>query len=183
LPYSDYPRNIARYGPTLIQIRCKLICFRPVQSFDLLGWGSSPHSARKNCTLGGGPVLTVLFVARAHQPTLWVDLRVDGLHQPTLNTQYATSSASSSTTSTSSTSSIASIASTTSTIVAAVNSDNPCLSRGTADRSVESRHFRTPAGCAQVCARACDSSCSPHISELLGDSCCKQSGSSDLNTF
>jgi hypothetical protein len=39
--------------------------------------------------LGGGPVLTVLFVARAHQPILWVDLRVDGLHQLTLNIQSA----------------------------------------------------------------------------------------------
>jgi hypothetical protein len=29
----------------------------------------------------------VVFVARAHQPTLWVDLRFDGLHQPTLSTQ------------------------------------------------------------------------------------------------
>jgi hypothetical protein len=75
----------------VIKFRCNLTCFRPVRSFDLLGGGSSPHSAINNYTLGGGPALTVLFATRAHQPTLWVDLRVDGLHQPTLNTQSANS--------------------------------------------------------------------------------------------
>jgi hypothetical protein len=89
LPYSESPRRTLRSGPILIKIRCDLVCSRPVESFDLLGWASSPHSAFKNCTLGGGPVPAVLFVARAHQPTLRVDLRVDGLHQPTLNIQSA----------------------------------------------------------------------------------------------
>jgi hypothetical protein len=69
LPYSESPRKTARSGPSLINIRCNLTCFRPVQSFDLLGWGgSSPHSALKNYTSGVGPVLTVLFIARAHLP-------------------------------------------------------------------------------------------------------------------
>jgi hypothetical protein len=64
----------------------------PTSSKFRLTWvGSSVYSAFKNCTLGGGPVLTALFVARAHQPTLWVDLRGDGLHQPTLNIQSDTS--------------------------------------------------------------------------------------------
>jgi hypothetical protein len=65
LPYSEYPRQTVRCGPSLIKLRCNLTCFRPVQSFD--GLGSSPHSAVKHYTLGGGPVLTVLFLARAHQ--------------------------------------------------------------------------------------------------------------------
>jgi hypothetical protein len=38
----------------------------------LCGWGSSPHSALANHSLCGGPVLTVLFVARTSQPTLWL---------------------------------------------------------------------------------------------------------------
>jgi hypothetical protein len=61
----------------LITIRCKFDQF-PASSQFRDTW------ALKNYTLGGGPVLTGLLVARAHQPTLWVDLRVDSLHQPTL---------------------------------------------------------------------------------------------------
>jgi hypothetical protein len=92
LPYSESPRTNVRSGLSLYKIRCNLTCFRPVQSFDLLVWGSSPHSAHKNYTLGGGPVLAVLVVARAHQLTMWVDLQVDGIHQPTLSTQSARAS-------------------------------------------------------------------------------------------
>jgi hypothetical protein len=91
LPYSESPRTIVRSGPILINFRCKLICFRPDQCFDFLGWGSSPLSALKNYTLGGGPFLTVLFVSRAHQPTLRVDLRVEGFLHPTLNPKSAAS--------------------------------------------------------------------------------------------
>jgi hypothetical protein len=79
LPYSESQRQPVRFGQILINIRWNLICFRPVHCFDLLGWGSCPHSTLQHHTLGGGPVLTVLFVARAHQPTLWIDLRVEGL--------------------------------------------------------------------------------------------------------
>jgi hypothetical protein len=45
VPYSESPRTIIQAGPILIKIRRNLTCFRPVQSFDLLGWGSSPYSA------------------------------------------------------------------------------------------------------------------------------------------
>jgi hypothetical protein len=40
VPYPESPRNIFQSGPILIKIRCNLTCFRQVQSFDLLGWGS-----------------------------------------------------------------------------------------------------------------------------------------------
>jgi hypothetical protein len=39
VPYSESPRNIVQSGPILIKIKCNLTCFRPVQNFDLLGWG------------------------------------------------------------------------------------------------------------------------------------------------
>jgi hypothetical protein len=34
------PRAAVESGPILIEIRCTLMCFRLVRSFDLLGWGS-----------------------------------------------------------------------------------------------------------------------------------------------
>jgi hypothetical protein len=43
--------NKSQSGPILFKIRCNLTCFGPVQSFDVLGWGStlySPWGARKN---------------------------------------------------------------------------------------------------------------------------------------
>jgi hypothetical protein len=86
-PSQDTPYD--RYMGGIMNIRCNLTCFRPAQSFDLLGCGSSPLRTFNNYTLGGGPLFTVLFVARAYQPKLWVDLRVKGLHQPTFNAQSA----------------------------------------------------------------------------------------------
>jgi hypothetical protein len=50
--YSESPRTTAEIGPILINVRCNLKCFRLVQSFDLLWWGSSPHSAFKHYTSG-----------------------------------------------------------------------------------------------------------------------------------
>jgi hypothetical protein len=40
VPYSESPRNKTQIAPILINIGCNLTCFGPVQSFDLLGWGS-----------------------------------------------------------------------------------------------------------------------------------------------
>jgi hypothetical protein len=49
--YSESPRTHVESGPILIKVRCNLACFRSIQSFDLLGWGSSPHIAFRNYTL------------------------------------------------------------------------------------------------------------------------------------
>jgi hypothetical protein len=38
--YSESPRKKAQSALILINIGCDLTCFGPVQSFDLLGWGS-----------------------------------------------------------------------------------------------------------------------------------------------
>jgi hypothetical protein len=62
LPYSESPR-----WPNSYQIRCNLICFRPVRSFDLLGLGSSLYSALKNSTLRGGPVSQCYLL---HEPII-----------------------------------------------------------------------------------------------------------------
>jgi hypothetical protein len=40
VPYSESPRNKSPIAPILIKIGRDLTCFRPVQSLDLLGWGS-----------------------------------------------------------------------------------------------------------------------------------------------
>jgi hypothetical protein len=48
-------------------------CILFVQCFSQ---NNKHRGAKRPYKLGGDPVLTVVFVARAHQPTLWVDLRV-----------------------------------------------------------------------------------------------------------
>jgi hypothetical protein len=40
VPYSESPRKKSQSATTLVNIGCNLTCFRPVQSVDLLGWGS-----------------------------------------------------------------------------------------------------------------------------------------------
>jgi hypothetical protein len=40
VPYSESPRKNVQIALILIEIGRDLICFGPVQSFDLLGWGS-----------------------------------------------------------------------------------------------------------------------------------------------
>jgi hypothetical protein len=40
VPYSESLRKKAQIAPILINIGRSVTCFRPVQSFDLLGWGS-----------------------------------------------------------------------------------------------------------------------------------------------
>jgi hypothetical protein len=84
VPYSEFPRRIFQSEPILITFGCNLTCFRPVQSFDLLGWGSMTrgcfqqlfkkvgvHVLRvfsKIIQTGGGPVLVlgVAFSFRSH---------------------------------------------------------------------------------------------------------------------
>jgi hypothetical protein len=52
VPYSESLRKAVDSGPVLVKIRCIWTCFRPVQGFDLLGWGSSPFNAFTHETLG-----------------------------------------------------------------------------------------------------------------------------------
>jgi hypothetical protein len=40
VPYSESPRKKSQSAPILINLGSNLTCFRPVRSFDLLGWGS-----------------------------------------------------------------------------------------------------------------------------------------------
>jgi hypothetical protein len=54
-----------RSGPILIKIRCNVTCFRPVQGFDLLGWGSSPHSASCCASPSINPLLTLSLLVLA----------------------------------------------------------------------------------------------------------------------
>ena len=42
--YSESPRTKLQSGPILIEIRRNLTLFKTVQSFDVLGWGSTPYS-------------------------------------------------------------------------------------------------------------------------------------------
>jgi hypothetical protein len=44
MPYSESPRTIFQSGPILIKIGCNLTCFGPVQSFYIVGWGTTPYS-------------------------------------------------------------------------------------------------------------------------------------------
>jgi hypothetical protein len=50
ITYSESPRTTMGSGPILIKMRCLWICFRPIQSFDLHGSGSSLHRALHNYT-------------------------------------------------------------------------------------------------------------------------------------
>jgi hypothetical protein len=43
MPYSKSPRNKSQSAAILINIRCDLTCFGPVQSFDFLGLGTTPY--------------------------------------------------------------------------------------------------------------------------------------------
>jgi hypothetical protein len=44
VPYSQSPRNTSQSALILISIGWNLISFKPVRSFDILGWGSTPQS-------------------------------------------------------------------------------------------------------------------------------------------
>jgi hypothetical protein len=104
VPYSEYPRNRSQSGPILINIRCNLTCFGPVQSVDLLGWGSmssgSSHTLLKKVGVhvltvlskitqtGGGTVLVleVAFLSHSHLARISLPSHVvqDFVHQPFL---------------------------------------------------------------------------------------------------